>query len=354
MSAKHIAILVDDLTLGSPAQQIADRFLIGYGRDGIFEKRPFENVTLWCADNAGGIFQQRRREFPASFANSREEAIAAADAIVFMQKDGLTESLDEARNGVAFFVYGAMKDSGVRKAEQKNISICAGTVLSSLQQLPPMEIPTGRGIGAQIREALIVTQGQSPQAELEAFDALVPILDRHGGIRDLRNLRTLEGNAVWEAGDREWSWRMLASALSRTDKAQGNTVLDGRTEDIIRLGLIKQMAKNPRATIIDHAGGARTAILVLDGVVSDLLVAVRAGRRLLPGVIYSTQLFQSPTPQQEQFSRLVAGITDFFRTGTAPWDVKRTTVSERIKEFIANNPGWDSDPFLPLTRPKRK
>jgi hypothetical protein len=87
------------------------------------------------------------------------------------------------------------------------------------------------------------------------------------------------------------------------------------------------MAKNPRARIIEHAGGLRTTIMVLDGVVGDLLVAVRAGRRLLPGTIYSTQLFQSPTPQQEHFSRLAAVITDFFDSTRPPWDPTRTIVA---------------------------
>jgi hypothetical protein len=327
MSAKNIAILVDDLTLGSAGQQIVDRFLIGYTRDGVFEKRPFENVSVWSADSAGEIAEQRRREFPESFAKSREQAIGGADAIVFIQKEGLVETIDKARNGTALFVYGSMGEAPVRKAEQKNIPVCAGTVFSTLQQLPPMEIPSGTGIGAQIREALIVTQGAAPQAELEAFHALASILDRHGGVRSIRNIHKFQGDAVWDAGDRDWSWRMLASALSRTDKAQGNTLLDGRTEDIVGLGLTQKMAKNPRATVVEHSGGLRSTILVLDGVVADLLVAVRAGRRLLPGTIYSTQLFQSQTPQQEHFSRLSAVITDFFQTGKAPWDVKRAFVA---------------------------
>jgi hypothetical protein len=114
--------------------------------------------------------------------------------------------------------------------------------------------------------------------------------------------------------------------LSRTDKAQGNTLTDGRTEDIVGLGLIRKMARNPRAKIIEHASGLRTAILVLDGVVGDLLVAVRAGRRLMPGTIYSSQLFQSPTPQEEQFSRSAAVITDFFHNGRAPWGKERAII----------------------------
>jgi hypothetical protein len=334
MNVKKVAILLDDFSLGSPGQQLADRFLIGFQRDGVFEK-PFNDVIIWSKAE-DKIAEQRRRDVASNFAKSRDEAIAAAEAILCVQNESVGDIIDKARSGTPLFVYGVIAESVVRRAAQKSIPICAGTVFSTLQQLPPMDIPTTTGIGAQIREALLVTQGPSLTAELNAFDAIAPILDRHGGIGDIRKVRTLEGDAVWEAGNREWSLRMLAAALSRTDKAQGNTLLDGRTEDILGLRLTEKMAKNPRARIIEHSGGVRTTILILDGVVGDLLVAVRAGRRLLPGTIYSTQLFQSPTPQQEQFSRLASVITDFFQTSRPPWSAQIATIvadfAERLRK----------------------
>jgi hypothetical protein len=169
---------------------------------------------------------------------------------------------------------------------------------------------------------------------LGAFDAVASILEEHGGVGEIKNVRALSDAEVWQAGDKEWSWRLLGAALSRTDNAQGNTLLDGRTEELVRSGLVKTMAKNPRARIIAHSGGLRTTILVLDGVVSDLLVAVRAGRRLMPGSIYSTQLFRSPKPQQEEFSRLVATMVDFFHTGEPPWDTIRAVAMAELNEKL--------------------
>jgi hypothetical protein len=340
MSVKKVAILVDDLALGSPSQQIVDRFLIGFTRDGVFGRPTFEKIAIWCRASDDKIIEQRRREFPRNFVGSRDEAIANANAVVFIQNEGLSELIEHAPAGAPVFVYGLVANAKkeaeaiINKTENRSIPFCAGSVMSTLQHLPPMDIPTGAGIGAQIREVLIVTQGAAPKAEVDAFDALASILDRHGGVREIRNVRTLEGDAVWEAAGRDWSWRMLASALSRTDKAQGNTLLDGRTEDIVGLGLTQKMAKNPRARIIEHSGGLRTTIMVLDGVVADLLVAVRAGRRLLPGTIYSTQLFQSQTPQQEHFNRLVATISDFFESGKAPWDTKCALVAADLAERL--------------------
>jgi hypothetical protein len=335
---KNIAIIADDFVLGSPTQQVLDRFLIGYAHDGEFKKRPFENVTIFARAKENKLLEQRKRDFPHQTATSVKEAVQSADAVIFLSPGDLKEGIDSVRSGVPVFVYGVIgktkseAEAIARKAEAKNIPLCAGTVMAVLQELPPMQIPDEIAVGAQIREALIVVEGSAPEAELAAFDAIASVLDRNGGIRSIRHVRTLEGNAVWDAGGHDWSWRLLASALSRTDKAQGNTALDGRTEDIVGLGLTQKMAKNPRARIIEHSRGLRTAILVLDGVVGDILVAVKAGRRFMPGTIYSTQLFQPQTPQQEQFSQLAAVISDFLETGRPPWDIKRSLVAADFAE----------------------
>jgi hypothetical protein len=305
---KRVAIVADGFAAGSTAQQIKDRFLIGYTREGIFQTRPVEQVV----------------------------DVRDAEAVVVFATGELGEVIEKVRSGTRVFVYGLVakteKDARrlIAKAVDRNIPICAATVAAALQELPPMEIPDLPGIGAQIREALVVTHGD----ELFALDGLASVLEARGGMSEIKKVRTLEGAEVWAAADKEWSSRMLAAALSRTDKAQGNTELDGRTEELVSSRLVQKMAKNPRARIIEHAGRLRTTILVLDGVVEDLLVAVRAGRRLMPGSIYSTQLFQSPKPQQEEFSRMVAAMVDFFESGKAPWGIERGVAMAALNEKI--------------------
>src|SRR5258706_15845222 len=106
MSAKNIAILVDEIALGSPEQQILDRFLIGFARDGIFEKRPFKTVIVWSPDAQDKVLQRRQRDFPITVVKSRNEAVAAADAVVFMQQEGLPEVIGAMRSRAPVFVYG--------------------------------------------------------------------------------------------------------------------------------------------------------------------------------------------------------------------------------------------------------
>ena len=94
MSAQNISIIVDDLSLGSPGQQIVDRFLIGFARDGVFEKPPLENLIIWAGDADEKIIQQRREKFPHSFAKSRDEALSKADSIILVVKEGIGEIVE--------------------------------------------------------------------------------------------------------------------------------------------------------------------------------------------------------------------------------------------------------------------
>jgi hypothetical protein len=345
-----LAVVMEEFALGSPSQQIFDRFLIGFTRDGVFEKAPqIQDLRAWTRE-ADQKFLERRFKEKHYFlpAKSRADAVGAADRVILIQAAGkpneqaFIEVIQNMRMGAPLFVYGligatkASTEKLLKKASERLIPVCAGTAMSTLQELPPLDIPNEMAVGARIREALIVVEGPAPDAESSAFDAIASILDRNGGVPNIRNVRTLEGNAVWDAGGRDWSWRLLASALSRTDKAQGNTLLDGRTEDIVGLGLTQKMAKNPRARIIEQSHGLRTTILVLDGVVGDIVVAVKAGRRFMAATIYSTQLFQSPTPQEEHFSRLAAVISDFF-TGKPPWEIKRSIVAADFAERIGRS-----------------
>jgi hypothetical protein len=75
------------------------------------------------------------------------------------------------------------------------------------------------------------------------------------------------------------------------------------------------LAKAPRAWLLEHRDGLKTAIMVLDGVVADYDFAVEAR----DGRIYSAQIYRPPAPAEHQFSRLAEVLEEFFRTGQQPW-----------------------------------
>lgn len=351
---RKIAFLLDEFAAPSPAQQLLDRFLMGYPRDGAMHTLEGAKISAYLAVSTESNFGMRQEEFHLEVASTAEQAVAGADAVVIVSRRPgalaneafLRIALEHAPEGAACFVHGVLANSlaGARtfaaKAVSRRIALLAGTPLSVTWRLPPMDLPTG----TPLSEALIVVQlnplssqatPPSPPAtlggaELQALDGLLPVLERRrGGESGIRSLRFLEGKSIWRAGEKGfWSWPLLAAALSRSHTPQGDAVLDGRTQDLVGLGLVPKLARNPRGWLLEHRDGLHTAILVLDGVVADFNFAVRAQT----GQILSAQLFRAPTPAEHHFSLLAAVMEDFFRGNPLRWPLERNLLIAGLLE----------------------
>lgn len=337
-------------SVSSPSQQLLDRFLIGYPRDGQFHRPTVSEVSAYLMLTDESDFGRRTIDFGLKIAPTAEQAAADADAVIIasrkpgsMANDRLLEiALERASQGSACFVHGALSSSLergrtlLRLAESRGIHLLAGTPWGVTWRLPETDLPAA----TPLAEALIVvqrhssgsggSQGSLPGAELDALEGLLPIIERRqGGESGVRSLRLLEGPEVWRAGDKKlWSWKLLAAALSRSNSPQGDPVLDGRTQDILGLGLVPKLARNPVAWLLEHRDGLRSALLVLDGVVADhnFALGTRDGR------VLSAQLFRAPPPADHHFSRLVAVLEDFFQTGRPPWPVQRNLLIAGLLE----------------------
>jgi hypothetical protein len=280
--------------------------------------------------------------------------VQEADAVVIVSRRPgvlanerfLQIAIEQAPQGTAIFVHGALANALERgrallkQARARHIDLLAGTPQCVTWRLPEVEVPNG----ATLDEALIVVQtnplsnqasppSPSPmlgRAELDGLEGLLPVIERRqGGETGVRSIRFIEGNALWRAGDKgAWSWPLLAAALSRSDSPQGDAPVDGRTQDLVGLGLVPKLARNPRGWLLEHRDGLRSAILVLDGVVADSNFAVRVRN----GGVISAQLFRAPPPIEQHFSKLAATVEDFFRSGKSPWPVERNLLIAGLLE----------------------
>ena len=355
---RHLAFVLEDFALQTPAQQLLDRFLFGYRRDGAFHKSEGLQVCVALADEARNELLHSR----ASETNLRLTDLATAaheaDALVIVPRANavapseaqLTAAFTHAQRGALVFVFGALAETLAAArtfttlAAARQITLLAGTALPVTWRLPPVDLPAN----ASVDEALIVVQGPSPLAELQALDGLLPVLARRAGVeRGVRQVKFLADRELWRAGERrEWSWSLLAAALSRSDSPQGDALVDGRTQDLVGLGLVPQLAKNPRGWLLEHTDGVRTTLLALDGVVADYNFAAR----LTDGREFSAQLFRAPAPSEEHFSQLAATLENFFRTGEAPWPASRALLTAGLLgacRQAATQPGtWLRTPEL--------
>jgi hypothetical protein len=305
---KHIHFVLDRFELGSPAQQILDRFLMGYTRDGVFQTPAWRRMAAQTETAPNDLLKRRI----ASHGLQLSDDVSDADAIVAINQGNLLKILPGVRDGATIFVYGALaptwrgaNDLLVHCAHRR-MPIVSGTEMATALRLPEIKVTSPT-------EALIVVQGSWPTAELFALNGLFSFFQKPSGVR---HARYLEGASVWSAGEKnEWSWPLLRAALSRTNTPQGSALIDGRVEDMAGLGLVPKLAKNPRGWLLKHENSMRTTILALDGVVADTLIAFKAGGRVV-----STQLFRAPAPMHEEFGRLVSVIDDFFHSQRPPWD----------------------------------
>jgi len=352
---RKIAFLLEEFSKPSPAQQLVDRFLAGWLMDGEFRRSPFESASAYVmlSTNPPDL-EQRTKDFKLTVVPRAEQAIESADAVIIAsRKPGALANerfvriaLDSLPAGGACFTHGALANSLEQAREfatlarSRQIDLLAGTPLCITWRLPEVNLP----LATPLSEALIVVQanpspGQasppSPPsslrgAELHALEGLLPVIERRrGGESGVRSIRFLEDAALWKAGARgEWSWPLLAAALSRSHSPQGDALLDGRTQDLVGLGLVPNLARNPRGWLIEHRDGLRSAVLVLDGVVADFNFAVQPRG----GGIISSQLYRAPTPAEHHFSRLAAVMEEFFRTGKSPWPLERNLLIAGLLE----------------------
>ena len=354
---RKLTFLLEEFSTPSPSQQLLDRFLMGYPRNGGFHKPAVGGISVYLPPTSESDFGMRREDFNLKVAPTVEQAVDGADAVVIvprrpgaMANDRFSQiALARLPDGAACFIHGALSsnlDRGralAKLAASRRIALLAGTPLSVTWRLPEVELPRDTALS----EALVVVQinpppNQTPNsaqagsqgtlagAELNALEGLLPVIERRrGGESGVRSVRLLEADEVWRAGRRKlWSWPLLAAALSRSHSPQGDPVLDGRTQDIVGLGLVPKLARRPQAWLLEHRDGLRTSILVLDGVVGDFNFAVRAA----DGRIFSAQLFRAPPPVEQHFSLLAAAVEDFFESRKTPWPLERNLLIAGLLE----------------------
>lgn len=325
---KKVGIVGASSKEGGAALALLDRFLAGYPHDGVIRGRLATDITLYGPQAGEAALERRRRDFGLKVASSLGEAVSGAEGVVVVPADGegtvaagtLTGVVEGLRSGGVCFVVGLLAGTGAEAqrisqvARRRGVRLGAAGLLSATFRLPE---PGRRNTRRQ--EGLIVVQGEDALAKADGVLGLLPELDL--ALVDAHGVRRYEQDAVWRAGAQgEWSWDLLAAALSRSNNPLGDPVLDGRTQDLAGLGLVPRLAQRPRAWVTEHADGVRTAILALDGVVGDVNLATRDRA----GVVHSAQLYRPPAPNVAGYHRLAGLIEGFLGGAALPWPERRS------------------------------
>jgi hypothetical protein len=214
----------------------------------------------------------------------------------------------------------------VEASRRLKFPMLAGSSLPVTWRLPDIELP----MNCDIESAVMVGYGGPDVMDFHGLEALQCMLERRrGGETGVRAVQMIEGVDVWKAGDAgRYSKELLESALSRSDTPQGQTIVDGRTQNLVAKGELPKLVKDPAAYFIEYRDGLKATLLMLNGAIKDFTFAAR----VRGSGVQSTQFFLSPEPNVTYSACLVAKIEEMFETGTAPYPVERTLLVSGVLE----------------------
>ena len=349
---KRIAVITTIYRYLSHAQHFADRFLVGYPKEGKWHRPNMKVVSLYVDQKPEGEqSEDRAREFGFSVYPTIAEALRcggdelAVDAVLLIGEHGeyptneksqvlypryeffkaCVKVFEEDGRAVPIFNDKHLSYSFEKAKEMVDdghrlgFGILAGSSLPVTWRLPDVDVP----LACEIEEALMVGVGGSDPMDYHALEAMQCMVERRkGGETGVAAVQLIEGEKVWKAGeDGRWSLELLEAALSRSDTPCGLTDEDGRTQDMIRNGELYRLVENPAAYFIEYNNGLQATLLMLNGAVRDYCFAAKLKDEPVP---VSTQFFLTPTPNVTYSACLIAKIEELFETGIAPYPAERT------------------------------
>ncbi len=349
--AKRLAILASRWTPGSPARQVADRFLIGYPREGRWHRPAMDVVSLYV-DQTPDADQSRARaaEFDFRIYPSVAETLRcgrdrlAVDGVLMLAGQGddpgggpsgsdllepMARVFEEDRRAVPVYWDEPLGPAQARKmvdaSRQLGFAVLAGSSLPMTWRLPPLELPTG----CRLEQALMVGIGSRRSDRYRALETLQAMVERRrGGETGVRSVQSVAGQAVWRAGSSgRWSRELLQAAVARSDSLQGKTLKDGRPRDLVKSGELPRLVEHPEACLVDYSDGLRAAVLMLNGAVGDFTFAARL---LDLSEVASTHFLLPPEPNRAGSVCLAARIEDLIQSGRSPIRPERAWIAAGI------------------------
>jgi hypothetical protein len=364
---KRIAVITTIYRYLTHAQHFADRFLVGYPKEGRWHRPDMKVVSLYVDQKPEGEqSEDRAREFGFSVYPTIAEALRcggdklAVDAVLLIGEHGdyphnemsqvlypryeffkeCVKVFEEDGKAVPIFNDKHLSYSFEKAKEMVDdghrlgFGVLAGSSLPVTWRLPDVELP----LECEIEEALMVGVGGSDPMDYHALEAMQCMVERRkGGETGVAAVQLIDGDDVWEAGeDGRWSLELLEAAFSRSDTPCGLTDEDGRTQNLLNIvdkaeaqrpcpttqdSELQRLVQNPSAYFIEYSNGLKATLLMLNGAVRDYCFAAKLKDEPIP---VSTQFFLTPTPNVTYSACLIAKIEELFETGVAPYPAERT------------------------------
>ena len=203
-----------------------------------------------------------------------------------------------------------------QRAKALDVPFMAGSSLPICWRQPFLE----HTLETPLESAIGIGYGGVESYGFHALETLQCMTERRqGGESGVVAIQCLEGEAVWEAAESGlWSLALAEAACAQ---------IKNRPDKAIREG-----CPNPILFLIEHRDGFRSAVLMLNGYVTDFAYAGQHG-----GNIYATEFYLQNGPPHAHFSYLSLNIEEMFVTGVPQYPVERTLLTTGILDTVMHS-----------------
>jgi len=342
----------------SHAQHIIDRFLDGYGWNGVHHKPAMDLVSLYVDQHPDNDISPERFGRHPELRKSADIADAltlgtgklAVDGVVLVGEHGRYPRNEKGQvqyPRYQFFdqIVKVFRDSGksVPVFNDKHLSwnwewarkmydtsrelkcpFMAGSSLPVTWRTPSLEMPHG----ARISEALCVCYGGIDSYDFHGYETVQCMVERRpGGETGVKWMQAYRGDKFWEAmREGVWPKPLMDSALCRSHtltpaRAGFNHVFPTPDE-------MRRLVRDPVAFRYEHADGLKCTVLLMTGLVKDFNFAAYVDGSNKP---WSTQMYlpmpDGRTTLANFFSPLVNNFEKMYLTGKETYPVERTLLT---------------------------
>ena len=206
------------------------------------------------------------------------------------------------------------------RANELNVPLMAGSSLPLCWRQPFLEHP----LDTPLDTAIAIGYGGVESYGFHALETLQCMIERRtGGESGVVSVQCLEGQDVWDAAESgEWSLDLAEAACAQIKNRPDTSIIEGCPIPILFL--------------IEHRDGFRSAVLMLNGYVTDFAYAAQQGDEILATEFY----LQNDTPYAH-FSYLSLNLEEMFVTGIPQYPVERTLLTTGILDAIMHSRAED-------------
>ena len=202
------------------------------------------------------------------------------------------------------------------RAKELDVPFMAGSSLPLGWRQPFLE----HDLDTPIDSAVGIGYGGIESYGFHAIETLQCMIERRkGGESGVVTVQCLEGDAVWEAAENgEWSMVLAEAACQQIRNRPDKSIIEG--------------CPNPAVFLIEHTDGFKSAVLMLNGYVTDFAYAAQVGEN-----VYSTEVYLQNGVPYSHFSYLSLNIEEMFLTGVPQYPAERTLLTTGILDIIMHS-----------------